>query len=396
MTRCVAATVWASIVCILTIAGAPDVWAQPQPPTPVAVENATQERVQELRRVTGEIRALRVARVATQEAGIVDSPPIRAGQKVTSGQVLVKLESGRLDLERKRIVADRALVEATLFERTAELQQAERDLESLTELARQNASNPKELLDAETNVVRATSRVTQEERRKAVITQRLALLDRRIKDMEISAPFAGTITETFVEEGNWVGEGDAVVELISDGQVEAWLAVPERFRLALDRPGASINVTLPATGATVTSQDFRIVPSVSSDARNFPIIVKLKSPPPGTTPGMSVSAEIPTGELKDHLVVPRDALSRGDVGLFVYQVIPGAGGTGTVVPVTVNVLFTMGNRVVVDAPIKPGTAVVVEGNERLFPGMTVAPIPRRVKKALTPEAPSKPTRGSKS
>lgn len=368
-----------SCFAIVAFSFSPSAFAQGPPATPVIFETMTRQTVQERRRVTGEVRARRTARVATREAGLVVTEPLRAGRTVDAGTVLVRLDTTVLDLERTKIVADDELAKSLVDERRAELEQAERDLEALERLSKEDASNPKEVLDARTEVVRAKARVTQEERRRAVIAAELALLDRRIADMEIKAPFPGTITQTLVEAGDWVGEGDAVLELVSAQQVEVWLAVPERFRSALEGVGASIGITVPATGRTVSSRSFRIVPLVSSNARNFPVVVDLDPAPPGTTPGMSITAEIPTGEEREHSVIPRDAISRSDTGLFVYQVVESQPGQSMVLPVSVELLFTIGDQVVINSSLPPDAKVVVEGNERLYPHAAVTPMPRQVK-----------------
>jgi hypothetical protein len=86
--------------------------------------------------------------------------------------------------------------------------------------------------------------------------------------------------------------------------------------------------------------------------------------------------------MADRLTISRDAVMRNAVGAFVYvarQVQPQA--PPAAVPADVQVLFSHGERLVVNAPmIQPGDMLVVEGNERLFPTAPIVPQPAEASK----------------
>jgi multidrug efflux pump subunit AcrA (membrane-fusion protein) len=96
------------------------------------------------------------------------------------------------------------------------------------------------------------------------------------------------------------------------------------------------------------------------------------------TPGMSLTAWLPTGQLTERLTVSKDAVLRNEAGAYVY-VARGGGGEGAGAPasavaVSVQVLFPVADRVVVTSrDIRAGDLAVVEGNERLFPMTPVIP-----------------------
>jgi len=93
--------------------------AQGPPPAPVRAEAVTQQEIVEARMVTGEIRSLRDAKVASQEAGVVTELLIEVGMRVEAGQVLARLDSDRLRLEHDSLVAQKSMAQATVQEEEA-------------------------------------------------------------------------------------------------------------------------------------------------------------------------------------------------------------------------------------------------------------------------------------
>ncbi|MEM7263720.1 MAG: efflux RND transporter periplasmic adaptor subunit, partial [Planctomycetota bacterium] len=223
--------------------GASPLPAQGPPPAPVVVDAVVSEEVQEWRQVTGEVRVRHRARVAARESGPLVELTVREGERVEKGALLGKIEATRLEITRAQATADRALAEATLTEREAEATFAERDLAVLRDLENRGATNPKEILDAETALAVASARREQAKRQLAVIEQRTALIEKRLSDTEIRAPFAGTVVTRHAQAGEWHAAGQPVVTLISDRDLEVWLSVPQRYYAAFEDPRLAIEIT---------------------------------------------------------------------------------------------------------------------------------------------------------
>jgi RND family efflux transporter MFP subunit len=229
----------------------------------------------------------------------------------------------------------------------------------------------------------ARARLSQAERQREVLRARAELLQERLNDMTIVSPFDGVVVSRHVELGEWVSEGAAVVELVSTGCIEAWLDVPQRFYGAVAGAEVSVAVRVEATDETINVTERRVIPVVDPKARSFTVVAQLDNADDTLTPGMSVTAWLPTGQLRERLTVAKDAVLRNEAGAYVY-VARGGGGEGpggpaSAVPVSVQVLFPVADRVVVASrEITKGDLVVVEGNERLFPMMPVTPLGQEV------------------
>ena len=346
------------------------------PPSPVRVSEVREELVQDRRLVTGDLRAVRRAEVATREKGLVLELLVREGQVVERGTVLARLDAEILELDRNVLQAQRGPVEASARERKSALEQAERDLQSLRTLAGREATNPKELADAETERIAAEARWKASLAELEVISSRVAQLNRRIENKTILAPFGGTVTARRTERGAWLGEGATVVELLSSKDLEVWLEVPQEHLPILSRGAGPIEALVGANGESLILQNYHVIPDIDRKMRTFRLVAPVDSALT-LAAGMSVTAFVPKGELKKFKTVPRDAILRNSVGSFVYAVVPGSEDQPPkAAPTQVRVLFQTRQRSVIEAPsLRAGTQVVVEGNERLYPMAPIAPIP---------------------
>jgi multidrug efflux pump subunit AcrA (membrane-fusion protein) len=126
----------------------------------------------------------------------------------------------------------------------------------------------------------------------------------------------------------------------------------------------------------------RVVPQADLLSRSFPVKVSLQNRivagQPTLRGGMLARAWLPVGRTGLATVLPKDALVLGGANAMVFVIDPaaapsaGAAATGTVRPVQVALGATIEGSVEVRGGLEPGQLVVVRGNERLRPGMTVS------------------------
>ena len=368
---------------VAAVAAARPALAQGPPPAPVRVDAVREEPVQDQRRVTGELRAVQRTLVATREGGIVIAMPAREGDRVKAGDVLCRLDGDRLTYLVAEANAAVELAEAQREERETLLVQAQTDYDALLDASQRSAANPKELADAASEVSAAKARLAQATVSIMVAKARAGLLQARLDDMVIKSPFDGVVVAVTPEVGAWVAEGDTIVDLVSTGSVEAWIDIPQENAAALvalvnaagdkddgARAGA-VRARIDATGEMVELKSVRTVPVVDRASRTFPIVAVL--PDQGIfKPGMSLTAWVPTSQVQPRLTVARDAIMRGPTGTFVYVVRGGPEGPGAAASASLDVLFEFGDRAAVSSrQLRPGDLVVVEGNERLYPGAPV-------------------------
>ena len=345
------------------------------PPATVHVAPVALEMVQDGNMVTGDLRTRRHARVAAQEEGLILELAVEEGQHVTPEQPLAQLDDRRLKLSLGRMLADREVAAGQVDEHQAELTQAEEELEIVRELFNRDAANPKELLDVESAANVSRARLKQSQARVKSIDAEMELLQERLDDMTVYPPFAGVIVAVAAEEGEWLNQGDGLLELVATDEIEAWLDVPQRYLAVVTKNPGQVNVQIAGINQPIVGSDERVIPLVDERARTFTLIVQLETDQT-LAPGMSVTAWVPTGEKAERLTVPKDAVLQNESGFYVYasrMTRPNA--PPSAVPVSVEVLFARGSRFIIKSPgLQPDEQVVVEGNERLFPMAPLNPI----------------------
>lgn len=337
--------------------------AAAQPAANVRLDAVREEVVAQRRDATGQIVTLRRSVVATQEPGLVLELDLELGDTVEAGEIIARLDDDRARLEvqrwEARIEADNALVE----QREAEKDRAERDLGRIQQLATRASAGESELDQARTEVQSRKAQLSEAKATLRTSQAELALAKRTLEDMTIRAPFDGRVVSKLTEAGQWVGQGDGLVTIVSLTQLEARADIPERSVGALQVSDGVIELKIPALDKRLSGQLIRIVPEADSLSRLFPIRIRVEDPEGRLRPGMSLTAVVPTGESGPALTISEDAILRNAAGEYVYF---DAGGTAQIAPITR--LFAANGRVAVRSQVlRPGMLLVVEGNERMYP-----------------------------
>lgn len=346
-----------------------------RPPAPVRVATVVERLVQDRAQLTGEVRATEKTIVAADGEGRVLEVLVQEGDHVDAGAPIARLDDTTPRLSLVRLEARRAVTGAVQEIRQAELDRAELDLSRLEQLAADRASRPRELDDARSEVAIARARLLEARRNLEVLDAEAAIVRDELADTVIMAPFAGTVFARYTDPGRWMERGGDVVGLVGDGRFEIWLDVPQRYRTALAAEDATVGVRVDSADRSWPPARPIIVPLVDPDARSFRVYLRVTDETGLMADGMSALGSVPAGRSARRLLVPRDALLQNAAGFYLFAVRGSGDGPPSAIPVSVRVLFELGRDVAVSGAIDAGDLVVVEGNERLFPMMPVAPTP---------------------
>jgi RND family efflux transporter MFP subunit len=355
------------LVGLFTLAVASALGQGGPPPAQVYVDTARMMNVETRRETTGDLRAVRRAVVSSREEGRVASFDLREGDRIEAGDTLVKIDDELLRYEAERARAQVASDRGLIQERRAELENARRDLERLESLEERGSARPVELDDARTETARIEAQLAQAEADLAVSEAELARAERRLKDATITAPFAGRVVSRMTELGEWISAGGDVAEIVALDELEVWLDVPEGALELVRSSEQTIGIRVDALGETIEAPVTAIVPDVDPLSRLFPVRILIENGDERLAPGMSVTGLVPTGVRGDVLTIHSDAVRVDDLGEYVFYDRGGAAGVARV-----RTLYRVGDRAVIrPGEIEAGDAVVVEGNERLFPGQPI-------------------------
>ncbi|HSR69470.1 MAG TPA: efflux RND transporter periplasmic adaptor subunit [Acidobacteriota bacterium] len=329
--------------------------AQAADRSPVGYTEAISHPVQGSVTLPGSVVSRTVSTVASEVGGLVVEMPVREGDRVKQGDVLIALRQRSLRLQL-------AASQATLKEEEAHRRFAELNYQRMQGLFEDAVISRQELDDAKYQL---DARVGRVERLHAEIERLMDDLERTVT----RAPFDGIVIEKHAELGEWVSEGGDIVQLLSMDTLEVQVDVPERYYGHLQRR-ARAEVRLE------TSPDVRlqapiavVIPRAHPQARTFPIRLRLPANERRLAVGMVVQVTLPLGDSQQAVMVPKDAVltDASDPRIFILT------EDDRVRPVSVEMGRGKGQWIEVRGQIVPGDRVVTRGNERLRPGQEVEP-----------------------
>jgi HlyD family secretion protein len=293
---------WVGVVVLLGLAAAVAWWAAR--PVPVRVLTLEEQLVQTSVVVAGRVAAARETTLASTLTGRVIATPVAEGAAVEAGAVLVVLESDEWQ-------AALAQAQAQWADARSLLADAQRQLARQRELRQQGFISAAALEAAQRAVDAAEQRVAQAE---AAVQQARA----RLRQASVRAPTGGVVLARLVEVGDGVTPGKPLLRLALSGPPRIVLDLDERdvSQLAEGQPAAIRADAWPDVRLRARVQ--RIAAQVDSARGTVQVELALTEPPPvRLLPGMTVSAEIVTGEPRPRLLLPLTAVRDGRVATVV-------------------------------------------------------------------------------
>jgi membrane fusion protein (multidrug efflux system) len=243
--------------------------------------------------VAGTIEAEETTVIASRLLARITTLPVRAGDQVARGALLVTLE--RDDLEAQRGQAQEALRGAE-----ARTEESARTLERVRTLRDEG-------LVAQADLDRARSRAEEEAGALATAKRALDAAEAALAYAEIRAPFAGRIVDRFLEPGAMAAPGQKILSLYNPASLQVAAYVRESLAVSL-AADAAFTLEVPALGQRLEARIAERVPAAEPSARRFLIKGRFPSAE-GLLPGMYARLLLPAGT-ETVLVVPDTYLRR--------------------------------------------------------------------------------------
>jgi membrane fusion protein, multidrug efflux system len=192
---------------------------KPPPPPPVTVAAPVQREVSEYAEYTGVSSAYKEATIYARVSGYLQDVHFKGSDDVKKGQLL-------FTINQDVYIAARDKAEGEWRSRQAELRLATDKLNAIRQAHSNDSATNLELWQGEANEQLATAQLASA---KAALD--LAELD--LGFTEIKAPFDGRISETYVDPGNLIGDGERtkMATLVQFQPMYVYFDVPERSLL---------------------------------------------------------------------------------------------------------------------------------------------------------------------
>jgi RND family efflux transporter MFP subunit len=322
------------------------------PPSPVQVAIVKTKLVSNQISLVGTTEAISESTVASEIAGLVEYFPIKEGDYVKKGDLLVNLKETELRLRLKGAVAAKKRIQANL-------ENAEKELKRVSKLKETNSIAEKQYDTAFYTHIALSQELLQNE-------SEIDLLKYEIKQQKVLAPFSGFVAKEHTQIGEWIHKGGPVVTLLDLDNVQITVDVPERYSVLLASQ-SNVNVFIKSVSNKLfAGKIYSVLPQGNPDSRTFPVRIYLANPDHKIKSGMEAMVTFNLATEIEALLVPKDAVVTAGDNRLVFMV-----NGGKAISIPVKIIGYYDGDVAVEGNLKPDDQVVIRGNERLRPGQPV-------------------------
>ncbi|MGL6409988.1 efflux RND transporter periplasmic adaptor subunit [Aeromonas veronii] len=312
------------------------------------------------------VAALRSADIRAQISGILQRRLFEQGAEISAGTMLFQINPAPFK-------ADVDSAAAALQRAEAVLARARIQIDRLKPLLRTDAISRQTYDDA----------VSLRDQAAADVAQARATLARHQLNLQfasVEAPIAGRIDQALVSEGALVSPTDATpmarIQQIDQVYVDVRqpASVLESLRQQAGSTAPELAVEILGSNGTPLGMQGRILFSgIEVDAGTGDVLLRVlvDNPERRLLPGLYVQARIPRARYANALTVPQQAVVRtsGQTSVWVVN------GQGQAQLVPVNAAELVNSQYRIASGLSAGQQVVIEGSDRLTPGVQVIASP---------------------
>jgi RND family efflux transporter MFP subunit len=292
--------------------------------------------------IQGSVNTKEIILVQPEFQGTLVSLNAKAGQRVSKGQVLGKIDDAGLSQQVASLENQYALAKTT-FERQKNLWS-------------QKIGSEMQYLQAQTQMISAQRGVAQ--------------IKAQLEKTILKAPFTGTIDEVFVEKGQVVAPSQqGLMRIVNLSNMYVSTSVPETYIGKL-KVGTEVDVFLTSLGKTYKGKVRQIGNFVNPNNRSFGIEVSVPNPENLLRPNQVANLKITDYFSKNAIVVPTNVIQEdGEKNKFVYTAINVSGKTGIAKKVIVKLGQSSNNVTEILSGLSAEAIIVSEGANAISDGM---------------------------
>jgi RND family efflux transporter MFP subunit len=283
---------------------------------------------------------------------------VQVGQKVTTGQLIVSINN--TDLQAKK-----AQVDASILQATAAYNNAKKDYDRFTNLFKQQSASQKELDDmtARYEMAKASLQGAKQMRNEVVA---------QFSYTNITAPFSGVVTNTFVKEGDMANPGMPLVSIEGASKLQVTAMVSENDITAI-RNGMLVDILVKSNATSLKGKVIEVSASAKNTGGQYLVKINLEPTKAKVLSGMFVNVQFPTenktpSATNERMLVPESALVHQGQLTGIYTV-----GNGNVAILRwLRIGKKLGNQVEVLSGLSAKEHYIVSAEGKLYNGALVS------------------------
>jgi RND family efflux transporter MFP subunit len=306
---------------------------------------------------SGKIEAEKSANLSTRMMGYVTKIHVQVGQKVGAGQLLVSINN--TDLHAKK-----AQVESSILQATAGYNNAKKDYDRFVNLFKQQSASQKELDDMTARYEMAKAGLEgANQMRNEVMAQ--------FSYSNITAPFSGVVTNTFVKEGDMANPGMPLVSIEGASRLQVTAMVSENDIVAIQK-GMPVTVLVKSTNTQFTGKVSEVSVSAKNTGGQYLVKVNLDTTDQAVLSGMFVNVQFPIKNKKqsttgNQMMVSESAIVRQGQLTGIYTI-----GTGNVAILRwLRIGKKQGSQVEVLSGLSSNEHYIVSAKGKLYNGANI-------------------------
>ena len=280
--------------------------------------------------------------VQPEFGGTLTALNVKAGQRVSKGQILGKVDDAGMSQQLASIENQYALAKTT-FERQKNLW----DKKIGSEI---------QFLQAQTQMISAQKSVAQ--------------MRAQVAKTVIRAPFSGTIDEVFVERGQVVAPSpQGLMRIVNLSNMYVSTTVPETYIGKL-KVGTVVDVFLTSLGKTYKGKVRQVANFINPSNRSFGIEVSVPNPDNLLRPNQVAKLKIIDYTVTNAIIVPTNVVQEdGEHNKFVFIATNISGKKGVAKKVLVKVGKSSDNVTEILSGLTANDVIVTEGANTIADGM---------------------------
>lgn len=330
--------------------------------TPIAVKvsGTTENDNSPFVTASGKIESQKSANVSTRMMGYVTKVHVKMGQKVSQGQLLVSINN--TDLQAKK-----AQVDASILQATAGYNNAKKDYERFQTLFAQQSASQKELDDMTSHYEMAKAGLEgAKQMRNEVMAQ--------FSYSNITAPFSGEVTNTFVKEGDMANPGMPLVSVEGNGLMQVMAMVSEGDITSIKK-GMPVTVLVKSSNQQLKGKVSEVSGSATNTGGQYLVKINLDKTDKNILSGMFVNVQFPIEKPKaktettksDKILVPESALVKQGQLTGIYTV-----NNNTAILRWIRIGKSFGNQIEVLSGLSADEKYIVSAEGKLYNGVKVS------------------------
>jgi membrane fusion protein, multidrug efflux system len=250
---------------------------------------AQKQRFEHKVTVRGSVESRRNVFMSAQMGGEIQKIYVKEGQRVSQGQLLIAINAD--------------VIRNSIAELKTSLELANTVYDKQTKLWEQKIGTEIQYLQAKNN--------------KESLERKLATTYAQLDQALVKAPFAGTVDELAVNEGEMAVPGFPLVRLVSQDNIYIKADVSERF-IGKFNKGDKVDIYFPAYDKHVMSSIASVGQVINPENRTFVVEVLLPKVDFVTKPNQVAVLELRDYVSEETLSVPTRIIQKDDGGQFVY------------------------------------------------------------------------------